>query len=299
MDVKYLVSQKVKLIAVVAIAIPVLVVSLVFIIGNISQQCGAEPATVISGPRIFNHNCTDISQIPGEWIAKVQAMVQFQYAHRSHGEQLLIGLDQIEGANNTFSVNWTTYALPTEAGALCIMNGMKDYRDSDDQDYVIPEFYWSTPEGLNRTRDILNNNPTINFTMWTWCTELDGWDENQVQDYLDNISALEAEYPDVIFIYMTGNAQADGWEGYNRYLRNQQIRQYCVDHSEYLFDFEDLDANYNGQQCAYWYEGVAVPHQHPHFDRDETGAHTTYESCELKGAAVWWMFARILGWAGP
>jgi hypothetical protein len=97
---------------------------------------------------------------------------------------------------------------------------------------------------------------------------------------------------------MTGNAQASGADGYNRYLRNQQIRQYCKDNNKILFDFEDIDSWYNGQQCTYIYNGTAVPHQHPHFNGNEAG-HTTYESCQIKGAVVWWMFARILGWAGP
>jgi len=35
--------------------------------------------------------------------------------------------------------------------------------------------------------------------------------------------------------------------------------------------------------------------EHPHFHGDEAG-HTTYESCEQKGKAVWWMTARIAGW---
>lgn len=294
-----LVSQKLKLILVAIIVIPVIITSTALIYINLNPPaCSGQPASIISGPTFFNHNCTDISKIPIQRINQVQQTVKFHYAHRSHGSQLTTGLELIASANNTFSVAIEDYALPTVPGALRIMNGQRGYHGHINDTYVVPEFYWAE-NGLNWTQDVLNNNAAINFSMWTWCTELDGWDESQVQGYLDNISLLESQCPNVTFIYMTGNAQATGADGYNRYLRNQYIREYCKTNNKYLFDFEDIDCWYNGQQCTYWYNGTAVPHQHPHFNGDDAGSHTTYESCQLKGAVVWWMFARILGWSGP
>ena len=302
MRVKNLVSQKLKLVLAAVIIIPVVVTAtlLVYINLNPSQNpptCSGEPAFIISSPTFFNHTCTDISKIPAQYMQKIQDTVKFHYAHRSHGEQLTIGLDLIESANNTFSVALEDFTLPTESGALCIMNGQRGYHGHINDSYVGPELYWAD-NGLNCTQDVLNNNAAINFSMWTWCTELDGWDESQVQGYLDNISLLESQYPNVTFIYMTGNAQATGAEGYNRYLRNQYIRDYCKNNSKWLFDFEDIDSWYNGHQCTYLYNGVYVPVEHAHFyvpNHDGPG-HTTYESCQLKGAVVWWMFAYILGW---
>uniref|UniRef100_A0A7C4TAU8 Uncharacterized protein n=1 Tax=candidate division WOR-3 bacterium TaxID=2052148 RepID=A0A7C4TAU8_UNCW3 len=58
---------------------------------------------------------------------------------------------------------------------------------------------------------------------------------------------------------------------------------------------------YNGsswEQATYDSNGTAIPHEHPNFQGDE-GGHTTFESCEQKGKAVWWMLARIAGWQGP
>jgi len=292
-----LVSQKLKLVLAAVIIIPVVITASVLIYMYLNPGCSGETADIISGPTFFNHNCTDISKIPAQYIYKVQDMVNFHYAHRSHGEQLTIGLDQIESANNTFSVAIEDYTLPTESGALCIMNGQRGYHGNANNSYVDPEYYWAG-NGLNWTQDVLNNNAAINFSMWTWCTELDWMDENQVQGYLDNITLLENQYPDVTFIYMTGNAQAVGAEGYNRFLRNQQIREYCNATHKWLFDFEDIDSWYNGHQCTYLYEGVYVPVENPHFHvpNHEGPGHTTYESCQLKGAVVWWMFAYILGW---
>ncbi|MCK4488479.1 MAG: hypothetical protein KAU38_17180 [Desulfobacterales bacterium] len=138
--------------------------------------------------------------------------------------------------------------------------------------------------------------------MYSWCSHLNNYTFEETQDYLDTMAALEAEYPGVKFIYMTGNAQATGSLGYNRYLRNEQIRQW-VQNSEnrVLFDFVDLDSwwynpdTQQWEQATYEYNGHIVPMEHPHFNGDEAG-HTTFESCEQKGRAVWWMMARLAGW---
>jgi hypothetical protein len=154
---------------------------------------------------------------------------------------------------------------------------------------------------MNATKDVLDHNETINVSMWAWCCELDGYTEGEAQAYLDSLGRLESEHPDVVFIYVTGNAQATGAEGYNRHLRNEQIRRFCIDNNKILYDFADLDcwwlnpATFEWEHASYLFEEQAVPIQHPHFNGDESG-HTTFESCEQKGTAVWWMLARLAGW---
>lgn len=109
------------------------------------------------------------------------------------------------------------------------------------------------------------------------------------------MATLEAANPGVTFIYMTSNAQGEWGEGYNRYLRNNQIRDYCNANDKVLFDFADIDCWYNGEQATYEHEGHTVPVEHSQYSGDEAG-HTTYESCEQKGKAFWWMMARLAGW---
>jgi hypothetical protein len=104
------------------------------------------------------------------------------------------------------------------------------------------------------------------------------------------MAQLESEYPGVTFVYMTGNAQGSEQ---NRYDRNNQIREFCRQNNKILFDFADLDCWYNGEQ----YTVDGIPTEHPHFNGDEA-AHTTFESCENKARAFWWLLARIAGWGG-
>jgi len=248
-----------------------------------------------STPLIIDHTSEDLTQIPPAWIDSVQAYIKLHYAHTSHGSQLTTGLTRIEAADPAYSVAIGARYLPTETGAFCIFDGQEH------DTYITPDEYWETAAGMNYTRNVLDNNPTVNVSMWSWCTQLTYYSEAQVQAYLDSITVLETEYPSVTFVYMTCNAQATGSSGYNRYLRNEQIRQYCTTNDKVLFDFADLDSWWFNPTTEVWehstydYEGNTVPVEHPQFNGSEAG-HTTYESCEQKGRAVWWMIARLAGW---
>jgi len=46
-----------------------------------------------------------------------------------------------------------------------------------------------------------------------WCIELEEYSAAQVDHYFCAMALLEADYPDVTFIYFTGNAQAEGATG--------------------------------------------------------------------------------------
>ena len=252
-------------------------------------------ATIIEGTYTVNHNNVALADIPTEWIDSVIVNLKLHYAHTSHGSQLTTGLNRIEAAESRYSVAIGSSFLPTEANAFCIFDGQES------ETYITPELYWQTSEGMDYTRAVFDNNPDINLSMWSWCCQMDSYSADEVDAYLDSISTLEQEFPDVIFIYMTGNAQGTGADGYNRYQRNQEIRQFCSDNDKILFDFADLDAWYydaNAQewdQATYDYSGTPVPVEHPHFHGNEAG-HTTYESCEQKGNAVWWLMAVLSGW---
>lgn len=245
-----------------------------------------------------DHTCTDLSSIPAVWIDSVQDGIRLHYAHTSHGEQLTVGLERIEADDPSYDVEIGFGELPVAAGALCVFDGQEG------ETYVTPDLFWETPEGMDMTRDVLDHNPSINVCMWCWCTQLDYYGAEQVEDYLDAMALLDSEYQNVTFVYMTGNAQATGSDGYNRYLRNTQIREHCRDTGGILYDFADLDCWWYDEAAGQWehstysWQGTSVPVEHSRFSGDEAG-HTTLESCEQKGRALWWLLALTDGWAGP
>ncbi len=256
---------------------------------------------------IIDHNCLQLNQIPINWIDSVQANQKWHYAHTSHGGQITIGLDRIEINDPVYNVSRTSSALPTTTGALCIFDGQEIAT------YITPEYYWRTAAGMNLTRDVLVHNPSINVSQWSWCTQVNTYSETDIQEYLDSISVLEAEFPNVTFVYMTGNAQTGPGnhynqnldQGYNRYLRNEQIRNYCSTNNKALFDFADIDCwwfnptseEWELSTYEYWNgtETIDVPYEHPHYNLDQAG-HTSYENCDNKGMASWWMMAKLAGW---
>ncbi len=241
---------------------------------------------------IIDHTCTDHTQIPASVIDDIQSNIKWHYAHTSHGEQLTWGLQFLENDDPSLAYEVGSSYLPDLSDELCIFDGQESAT------YITPDLYWQTPYGLGLTQDVIDNNPSINLSQWAFCTQLNYYTEAQVQDYLDAMAGLEIANPDVRFIYMTGNAQADGAEGYNRYLRNEQIRQYCIDNEKILFDFADLDCWHDGVMNSYSYSGNTIPLQHTAYDADIYG-HTNELSCRQKGSAVWWMLAVLSGWNGP
>ncbi len=243
----------------------------------------------------IDHLCANPNEIPAQWIDSVQANVRLHYAHTSHGGQLTTGLDLLENDNPSYDVAIGSSLLPDVTGALRIFDGQEN------DTYITPDMFWETSDGMNMTRAVLNNNPTINVCMWCWCTQLDYYNQEQVQAYLDSMSVLEDEFTGVTFVYMTGNTQNTGSEGYNRYLCNQQIRQFCENNSRILYDFADLDAWWYNPSTAIWeqntysWSGKTIPVENEQFNGNEAG-HTTFESCRQKGIAGWWLLATIDGW---
>ena len=152
------------------------------------------------------------------------------------------------------------------------------------------------------TRDYLNYFTECNVVMWSWCGGVSDNTPEGIDIYLQAVTDLETEYPDVVFIYMTGHLDGTG-PGGNLYQRNEQIRQYCELNDKVLYDFADIesydpDATWypNEDDSCDWCSSWCGTNDCPDCSYC---AHTHCFNCYRKGRAFWWMMAQVAGWQAP
>jgi uncharacterized repeat protein (TIGR01451 family) len=269
---------------------------------------------------IIDHTTTDITAVPQYWIEEAKRVLHIAYGHTSHGSQVTTGMSGLVGFANGGGKG---LALPADifawnnggtGGAL----DLHDYAMGGDVGYY--------PQWVDNTRSYLGtpdpvtgrgtNNPDVNVIIWSWCGQASGYTAQQMLDrYLTPMNQLEADYPGITFVYMTGHSDGTGETG-NLHMRNQQIRDYCVANNKVLYDFYDIelynpDGSYYGDkdvndQCYYdsgsGTRNWAEDWQGSHTEGDDWYscgcAHSRPLNCNQKAYAAWWMWARLAGWTG-
>ncbi len=253
----------------------------------------ASPARALQGG-VFDHRHTDLASVPDACIGELkQSTLVFHYAHRSHGSQIIVGAKSLAAAHPKYGFYARYTALPNRTGVLKMWDGMSHSNLSPAEDY------WADEAGLADLRSILQANPQIRYTSWAWSFEIQEETEVHVQQYLDTIAELEAEFPDVTFVYQTSPAVPAEWAAVNRTLRNQQIRAFASQGNRVLYDFEDLDSWWNGTQETIVVDGLTIPMEHRHYREapEYQWTHTSRENCENKARAFWVMLATLEGCA--
>jgi hypothetical protein len=260
------------------------------------------PPPPASGAIIIDHTCTDLSQIPEYWLEQAKQLT-LHYAHTSHGSQIVTGVEWLEGQDSRYDVAvrycGDDAGLPNEPGALRICDG-----NPPGGDYIEPDGYWSSSEGLGWTRAVAETG-LFHFSMWSWCGQQADNDVGTVQHYLDTLNQLEQDYPAMRFIYMTGHT--DGGDNETLARNNDMVRQYARDHGKVLFDFADIE-KYDPGGGYYPYADDSCPwcddwcSDHPQdcagLERIDDCAHSHPLICKQKAHAFWWMMARLAGWDG-
>jgi hypothetical protein len=255
--------------------------------------------------KIIDHTCTDPSLIPVEALDLAKTRMLFQYSrYGAHGDQILIGLDELEKENPLFVSAYSECHFPSEYPALRILNGfwaapglvpcMSD---------ISPEYYWQKFYGLYwfLYNILFGNHPNINASIWMWENDLEGYSRFALYNYGEGIAWLyyyiSYFFPMIFgtnpidFVMSTGPADTASAV---RYERNRQIRKYRGILGLWLLDIEDIESWYNGEQ----YLENGIPTRHPHYADDGSGGGTNADLRRAKAVAFWWLSARLAGWNG-
>jgi len=262
---------------------------------------------------LIDHNDTNINTIPQADINNAKADLHIAYGHTSHGSQVTDGMT---GLVDFANAGGRGLALPANifawndggtGGAL----DLHDYAMEGDAGYY--------PDWYNNTRAYLDApaNADVNVIIWAWCGQLSWYtQQNVIDQYLTPMSTLEADYPNVAFVYMTGHLDGTGLTG-NLHLRNQQIRDYCQTNSKILYDFEDIES-YDPSGVYY---GDRIPNDNCDYDSDNSGevdqnwatnwqashtenvdwyncgaAHTQPLNANRKAYAAWALWTQVADW---
>ncbi len=267
-----------------------------------------------SAPIIVDHSCTDITRLSEAALLQAKATLHIAYGHTSHGSQLISGMNGLIAFANRGGKG---LALPKDifawkhggtGGALdlhdCAMGGDVGYY----------------PQWVDNTRAYLNNpaNADVNVVMWSWCGQVSAkYSGNKLlTEYIEPMAQLEAQYPHVTFVYMTGHV--DHSDDADNKAANQIIRDYCEANNKVLYDFADIESHdpngtyypFPNDTCEYYASRTgallgnwAIEWQNSHTLNVDwyscSSAHSEALNANQKAYAAWWLFARLAGWPGP
>src|SRR5512136_294574 len=136
---------------------------------------------------IIDHTSAKLASVPSEWIDAAKADLHIAYSHTSHGSQLTEGMSGLVAFKGT-SYAWNNGGID---GAL----DLHDYAISGDLGNP-DRISWA--EG---TRNYLKANPDVNVVIWAWCGQVSDASEANIDTYLELMSGLERDYPEIKFVY--------------------------------------------------------------------------------------------------
>lgn len=297
-----------------------------------AQSAGATPTPVSPGPAkeqgsspgapvaanvgartaiIADHRAVqEFDRIPESWITKAKAL-SVHIATTSHGAQITEGIWPLAERDPRFAYTKkrddSGQAGPKEAGKLRIYEGNGPCQASCQANCtaypaaITPDQYWDSPCGLERTRAVLDTG-AFDLTLWAWCTEQSQNTPEQVDRYLARLGELDAQYPKLRVVYLTGVVDPAS----DKLARNnQRIRDHVAKEGLILYDFADIERHApdgtehptTTERCD-WCPTWCAAHPADCANLPDNCPHAHPFACLVKAKAFWWLLARAAGWPG-
>ncbi|MFN8255766.1 MAG: T9SS type A sorting domain-containing protein [Bacteroidales bacterium] len=190
---------------------------------------------------IIDHTCTDLSQIPDEFITKAKSDLKIRYFRRSHGSQVDNGgMAAIRRYSVAYAEKYN-FNKTGSGGALLLSTQLSS------EPWNSLDFENAT--WVSITRSYLDDpaNAQINVIMWAWSSNFYACSSQQ---YLDDMEMLIGEYGPggskgravpVTFVFQTACGQKSLDRNSIVFAGNQLIRNHCKTNNRILFDFNDIE----------------------------------------------------------
>ena len=195
------------------------------------------------GAFAIDHRHVDVTQLTQARIERAKEVLHIGYGHTSHGSQLTDGMSGLVGFANgggkglARPENIFAWNNGGAGGALDLEEGA----GYDSGWLELDGGYW--PTWANETREYLDDpsHADVNVIVWSWCGQMSGKYSGGTltNQYLAPMAALEAEYPGVTFVYMTGHV--DIWDDAANKAACAAIRNWCSASNRVLYDFNDIE----------------------------------------------------------
>ena len=249
---------------------------------------------------VIDHRCTGLAKIPDQYIETAKQKYKIAFGHGQYGSQLISGMTALQKKNKLYS-----FDRDGGNGALSLWDG------TPSGSLGSPDcFSWAT-----RTSEMLGGDVKSkrNLVIWSWGGYLSRSSKEDILLYLELMSRLENQFPEVNFVYTTGHLDGTGPHG-NLHKRNEQIREYCRNKGKILYDIADIESYdpsgkcfldlYVRGNCDYrlkgvkhnWAEEWVLKNPGHDFVLPEKSVGTHALIPALKANAFWWMLASLAGW---